>query len=118
MKRVQVAIRSGELKSGDRLRISLGAIAPERMKRVPRLRGVIRTVTPKAVRVQLVAGRNPSASLWLPRRALTRLARGRLSVSGDLATWWTPDVKQAQTLSSIFFASPRSVATAATVAPI
>lgn len=56
--------------------------------------GVVVGTTPKAIRLNLAAERGGSQSLWLPRRALTRLTRDKRGLRADLARWWRPDERQ------------------------
>jgi|GEM_PF-4752705 len=93
-------VKASDVARGDRLRLSLYVPRDDRTGEDFKFQAKVVEETPKAVRVQLEAARGSSRGLWLPRRALTHLVRGRHGVRARLARWWTPNEHQVGTLAA------------------
>jgi len=93
-------MKAAELAAGDELSILIGTATAPNAVAVEHVFGRIMATTPKALRLQLAASRGGTRWLWLPRRALTHLARDGAGVSCKLARWWQPDGSQARAIDA------------------
>ena len=93
-------IKAAELCAGDELAILIGSATAPNAVAVEHVFARIMSTTPKAVRLQLAASRGGDRWLWMPRRALTHLARDGAGVSCKLARWWQPNAVQSRAIDA------------------
>ncbi len=92
------AIKSTDIEDGEYVSILVAGAAAASSVTTEHLFGTVMAATPKALRLQLEPVRGNPRSLWLPRRALTHVARDRAGVRSTIARWWKPDERQSSIL--------------------